>query len=200
MTASRHSLALDKGELLLLPTETVWGVAARADNSAAIDKLYRAKGRNFNKPLTLCISSLEQAQSFGVFNRAATALAKRHWPGPLTLIVSAAPKAINHFDPRAFGHVGARKTIAFRCPDTLWRDSLCTSPLVLTSANKSGQADALTQDAARAALPGMQTYSGAQTLPPTLSGKPSTIISCIEGEVSVLRQGELKLNMDALHD
>lgn len=196
MSACPHNFALDKGELLLLPTETVWGVAARADNSVAIDRLYRAKGRNFNKPFALCISSLEQAQSFGVFSRTATTLAKRHWPGPLTLIVSATPKAIDGFDPRAFGSMEGRKTIAFRCPDTLWRTSLCISPLVLTSANKSLQPDALTQDAARAELPGIETYSCKQVL----SGKPSTIISCIEGEISVLRQGELKLNMDALHD
>ena len=133
MTICPHSQALDSGALLLLPTETVWGVAARADNSAAIDKLYAAKGRDFNKPLALCIASLEQAQKFGVFNAQALELAQHHWPGPLTIILSAAPIAIDTFDPRAFGALGKQKTIAFRCPDSDWRKGLCTSCLLYTS-------------------------------------------------------------------
>lgn len=196
MSRCPYSQALDAGALLLVPTETVWGVAARARHSAAIDKLYAAKGRDFNKPLALCIDSLEQAQSFGVFSPRAIRLAQRHWPGPLTLIVPARPKAIETFDPRAFGQLGGQKTIAFRCPDTPWRAQLCTCPLVLTSANKSGEPDALTEKHARAALPRIDAYSRAQTL----SGKPSTIISCIGEQVSILRQGELKIDMDALND
>ncbi len=194
--ACHYSQALESGALLLVPTETVWGVAARASDSAAIDKLYAAKGRDFNKPLALCIDSLDQAQSYGEFSPQATTLAQRYWPGPLTIIVSATPKAINTFDPRAFGEMNGQKTIAFRCADTPWRESLCGSPLVLTSANKSGEPDALSETQARGALPSIEAYN----CPQSLSGKPSTIISCIAGKISVLRQGELKLDMDTLND
>ena len=200
MTACAQSLTLEKildmGTLVLLPTETVWGVAARARDNAAIDKLYAAKGREFSKPLAVCVKSLAHAQSFGKFDETSKRLAQRHWPGPLTLVVPATAKALESFDARAFGQNTQQKTIAFRCPDTDWRESLCTAPLVLTSANKSGEPDALTERAACAAIPSAQAlpYKG------SLSGKPSTIISCIDGKLTVLRQGELRPEIDRKRD
>ena len=120
MTACAQSLTLDKildmGTLVLLPTETVWGVAARALDNAAIDKLYAAKGREFSKPLAVCVKSLAHAQSFGKFDETSKRLAQRHWPGPLTLVVPATAKALESFDAAPSARTLSKKQSPFAAP------------------------------------------------------------------------------------
>ena len=175
--------ALDAGKLAILPTETVYGLSARADNTVAVDAVYAVKGRDFNKPLALCVRDLKQAESFGEFDEKARELAKNHWPGPVTLVVRS--KADTGLDPR----VGTGATIALRCPDVFWRTEL-DKPLALTSANLSGEPDAVTLDLARGTL-GPDII--ALTAQAPLSGSASTILSILDGEVKVLRQGDTQV-------
>lgn len=79
--------ALNDGKLVHLPTETVYGLAARADNAAAVLKVYEAKGRPSFNPLIVHVGSLELAQTIGDFSARALIAAKEFWPGPLTLVV-----------------------------------------------------------------------------------------------------------------
>ncbi|HVZ30380.1 MAG TPA: L-threonylcarbamoyladenylate synthase [Asticcacaulis sp.] len=79
--------ALRRGGLIHLPTETVYGLGARADDPAAVVKVFEAKGRPRFNPLIVHIGSLEQAERIGAFDDRARALAKAFWPGPLTLVV-----------------------------------------------------------------------------------------------------------------
>ncbi|UDF02193.1 L-threonylcarbamoyladenylate synthase [Asticcacaulis sp. AND118] len=79
--------ALGRGDLIHLPTETVYGLGARADDPAAVAKVFEAKGRPRFNPLIVHVASLEAAESIGVFDDRARALAKAFWPGPLTLVV-----------------------------------------------------------------------------------------------------------------
>jgi L-threonylcarbamoyladenylate synthase len=84
--------ALAAGELLAFPTETVYGLGARADDDAAVQRIYAAKGRPAAHPLIVHAADMEQAQRFALqWPAAAQTLAKAFWPGPLTLIVTRAP-------------------------------------------------------------------------------------------------------------
>src|SRR4029078_1697611 len=82
--AARTILA---GEPVAIATETVYGLAADATNAAAVARIYEAKGRPSFHPLIVDVSDLCAAQRIGDFDSDALALAERHWPGPLTLVV-----------------------------------------------------------------------------------------------------------------
>jgi L-threonylcarbamoyladenylate synthase len=88
MTAAEAAAdALRQGGLIHLPTETVYGLGARADDPAAVVKVFEAKGRPRFNPLIVHVGNLAQAERIGVFDERARALADRFWPGPLTLVV-----------------------------------------------------------------------------------------------------------------
>ncbi len=87
MNAADAIRALNAGNLIHLPTETVYGLGARADDPAAVIKVFEAKGRPRFNPLIVHVGTVEQAEAIGVFDDRARALAKAFWPGPLTLVV-----------------------------------------------------------------------------------------------------------------
>ncbi len=180
---------LAAGELAILPTETVYGLAARADDSEAVEKIYTAKGRDFDKPLALCVRDLDQAQTYGQFDAMAQDLAAQYWPGPVTLVVRA--KAVLALDPRVTAKAPFGRTIGFRCPDVFWREEM-THPIALTSANLSGGADCVSLEDAKAELG--ERIAALPALA-ALSGAASTILSVIDGEVKVLRQGETQVSL-----
>ena len=78
---------LARGGLVAVPSETVYGLAARADDEAAVAGIYRAKGRPDFNPLIVHVAGLEEARALAQFSPAALALAQQHWPGPLTLVL-----------------------------------------------------------------------------------------------------------------
>lgn len=175
------------GGLAILPTETVYGLAARADNKASIDRLYTLKGREFDKPLALCVESIDMAESYGFMRGLAAELAQEFWPGPLSLIIKAKSSKL---DDRLYGqNKNGRKTISLRCPEADWLKSLGGLPLALTSANPSGQtaptnieqASAYIGDGVDAILLG----------PPCAVGVSSTILAIDGREATILRQGNL---------
>jgi L-threonylcarbamoyladenylate synthase len=93
---SSISLAIDAlkhGQLIHLPTETVYGLGARADQAMAVARVFEAKGRPRFNPLIVHIASLGAAEVIGEFDDRAKALAKAFWPGPLTLVVPIRSKA-----------------------------------------------------------------------------------------------------------
>jgi L-threonylcarbamoyladenylate synthase len=182
--------ALDKGEVVLLPTETVYGIAARADTPEAISKIYAIKGRDFDKPLAVCVRDLAQALDLAVFDTLSLALAERHWPGSLTLVLNLRDGA--DLDPRVTGELQGLRTIALRCPEAAWRRNIHT-PLALTSANRSGQPDCVDYDRAQQDL-GKALAAGLKSEAP-LSGAPSTIIRIDSAKLTVLRQGDLEITL-----
>lgn len=127
---------LRAGALVALPTETVYGLAARADSDAAIAAVYRAKGRPDFNPLIVHVPSLATAERLAVFDERARALAARFWPGPLTLVLPLRDGA--EIVPAV---TAGLPTIAVRCPaHPLMRAVLeqCGLPLAAPSANRSG--------------------------------------------------------------
>ena len=128
------SRALLKGDVVAVPTETVYGLAGDALNTEAVKKIFRAKGRPTNDPLIVHIHSLAQLDQLAERNAAVEKLARAFWPGPLTLIL---PKK-----PVVPGLVtSGRPSVAVRMPrHPLFRSLLraCGRPLAAPSANPFG--------------------------------------------------------------
>ena len=124
---------LRAGELVIVPTETVYGVAARADSPAALAKLCAAKGRDEAKRIAFFAANLAAVRATGAqVDEIAARLAAAFWPGPLTLVL---PNGAGGWD-------------GFRCPDhpvaQAWLRELAGVVPAVTSANRSGQPPALT--------------------------------------------------------
>lgn len=101
---------LRAGGLIGLPTETVYGLAARADDPRAVEKVFTVKGRPRGHPLIVHFSSLESARTASSnWTEVAEALGSRFWPGPLTLVVRRAPWVIDEV-------TGGLDTVAIRVP------------------------------------------------------------------------------------
>ncbi len=132
------------GGLVVLPTETVYGVAAALLDEAAIEKIYSAKGRPSHKPLPVLISDASQVRAaVRHVPRAARRLMEMFWPGPLTIVMDAAPAV-----PLAV--TAATGTVGVRMPDDELALGLMRQagvPLACTSANLSGDPSASGVDA-----------------------------------------------------
>ena len=127
---------LRSGRLVAIPTETVYGLAARADSDAAVAGIYRAKGRPDFNPLIVHVSSLKQANKFAIFNDRAYHLAEHFWPGPLTLVLPKREAA-----SLAAAVTAGLPNIALRCPAHPVMQAVlqeCGLPLAAPSANRSG--------------------------------------------------------------
>jgi L-threonylcarbamoyladenylate synthase len=127
---------LRDGGLVAVPTETVYGLAARADSATAVAAIYRAKGRPDFNPLIVHVSGVQQAERLAVFDDRARKLAAQLWPGALTLVLPMRP------DARLAPAVTAGlPSVALRCPaHPVMRALLaeCGLPLAAPSANRSG--------------------------------------------------------------
>lgn len=114
-----------------MPTETVYGLAADANNPEAVKRIYTVKGRPAHNPLIAHVLSPGTAGDLAELSHVAKDLISAFWPGPLTLVL-----------PRKTQHPGELPTIAMRCPDTAWRHAFIEAGfeghLVMPSANRSG--------------------------------------------------------------
>jgi len=126
---------LKKGGVVMHPTETCYGLAVDVFNELALRKLYKAKGMDFSKPVSLLVKDLEMAKKYGEFSELAVDLALKYWPGPLSIIVprkDSLPEFLN---------MGS-EFVSFRVSDNKFCMDLISqfnSPLSTTSANKTGE-------------------------------------------------------------
>ena len=182
------ALALSRGELIGLPTETVYGLAADALNPKAVAAIFSAKGRPADHPLIVHVSDAAQvtffASSVPVF---ASRLMAAFWPGPLTLIL---PRLAGLADSAAGGHA----TIALRCPSHPMALALLQAALDLgvqgvaaPSANLFGRVSPTTAAHVREAFPDLLVLDGGACD----IGIESTIIDCSRGSPVLLRPGML---------
>lgn len=128
--------ALRDGGIVALPTETVYGLAARADRAESVAAIYRAKGRPDFNPLIVHVPSIEAARALALFDDRAERLAAAFWPGALTMVLPLRPGA-----DVAPAVTAGLPTIALRCPaHPVMRAVLEASGLALAapSANRSG--------------------------------------------------------------
>ena len=127
---------LREGRLIAVPTETVYGLAARADRDEAVAAIYRAKGRPSFNPLIVHVADVESARRLAEFDDRALRLAERFWPGALTMVLPRRPDA-----PIAAAVTAGLPTVALRCPaHPVMRAVIAETglPLAAPSANRSG--------------------------------------------------------------
>lgn len=183
----RAAAALRNGEVIAVPTETVYGLAVLPVD-APLERLLHAKRRSAEKGIQLLIDSLDQARAVAVVPAAAERLAAAFWPGPLTLVLPRRPDVAL---PLLLG--GGRPTLGLRLPDhdVPRRLARLVGPLAASSANVTGQADALTAQQVLATL----AADVALVLDdgPVLGGVASTVVDCTatDGTLRILRAGAL---------
>jgi L-threonylcarbamoyladenylate synthase len=176
---------LRQGQLVAFPTDTVYGVGAAAFDEAAIEQLYQAKQRPISKGIPILMADLADLDKVAqAVPAAARRLMARFWPGPLTLIVPRHPDLPANISPNP--------GIAVRIPDCDVTRALIRAAggaVAATSANQSGQPPAQTGSEALAALDGLVT--AVLDAGHTPGGVPSTIISIVDGELRIIREGPI---------
>ena len=133
---ARAAAILRAGGLVAVPTETVYGLAARADSEEAVGRIYEAKGRPSFNPLIVHVPTIERAERLAVFSAKARDLAEDYWPGPLTLVLPRREDA-----GLAARVTAGLPTLALRMPDHPVMSALLEAvdfPLAAPSANRSG--------------------------------------------------------------
>jgi tRNA threonylcarbamoyl adenosine modification protein (Sua5/YciO/YrdC/YwlC family) len=184
-------VALQRGELVVLPTDTVYGIAANAFDASAVAALLAVKGRGRQSPPPVLIPSAATVAGLATdVPEAAHKLAEAFWPGALTMILHAQPSL--HWD------LGETKgTVALRVPDHKIALALLeeTGPLAVSSANLTGEPAATEcQQAADHLGKAVAVYLDAGQSP---KGEASTILdltglSAEGGKIRIVRQGALQ--------
>lgn len=183
------------GELVAVPTETVYGLAADATNRQAVARIYAAKGRPSHNPLIVHVADMAQAERFGARpSPPAAELARRCWPGPLTIVVP-----VHVFHGFAPGVTAGLRTVALRSPAHRAMRSLIrrtARPLAAPSANASG---AVSPSQAAHVL---ETLNGRIPLVldggSTILGIESTIVKVEGSVITTLRSGPIDAEALAL--
>ncbi len=178
--------AVRSGRVIGVPTDTVYGIGVEPSDPRAVATLYEIKGRPADKPISLMVGSLEQAETLISMTPAASELASRHWPGPLTLVLPTRRRLPDWVgDPVA-------STVGVRVPDheALLQLLSETGPLAITSANLSGAPAAMDDEEARAVF----GEAVAVYLPGRCPGGVASTVVDVTGPVPrVLREGPVTL-------
>jgi len=181
--------ALDAGHAVVIPTDTVYGLAARPDRANAVARIFEVKGRPATKPLPILAPGLDALDGLVLLDDRVRRLAEHFWPGPLTIVL-----------PRAHGFTvdlgGVGDTLGVRIPscDIALQLLVETGPLAVTSANRSGEPPATSVEEARRALgEAVPVYVDGGTR----EGLPSSVVSLARG-VKLVREGAISLT--AVHE
>lgn len=181
---------IKKGQVLGMPTDTFYGLAADPYNLRAVERVYEIKERNRHKPLSLLLESLEQAELLAApLPDEFYLLAEKFWPGPLTIIVKASPR----LPLKVTANTG---NIAVRIPASNIPLSIIRAagvPITATSANLSGESECTTAVAVKEQLQErVPIIVDGGTSPRTI---PSTIIDLSEnsGRWKLMREGAIPL-------
>ncbi|MGY6550767.1 MAG: L-threonylcarbamoyladenylate synthase [Erythrobacter sp.] len=191
---ARAARILESGGLVAVPTETVYGLAARADSPAAVERIYAAKGRPDFNPLIVHVQDAAQAAQFAVICDQARRLMAQYWPGPLTLVLPRRPDA-----RLAEAVTAGLATVALRAPAHPVMQALLGAvdfPLAAPSANLSGFISPTCPDHVLASLGGRidLVLDGG----PCAAGVESTIVAVRgdgrgDGTLAVLRPGPIAI-------
>ena len=166
---------LNRGGVAVIPTDTVYGLAARPDIPETVDRLYTIKGRELKKPIALLASDIAAIERFGYpIEGKARELAEKYWPGALTLVVGKEGFRIPD-------HVETRELIA-----------ACGGVLRVTSANLSGQRPATDAPQALKDVGLSADYVVDDGVSP--GGVPSTVVRVnADGSLEVIRAGAIRI-------
>ena len=187
--AARNALA---GRLIVLPTDTVYGLGTRPDRPEATRRMFEAKRRPRDLTLPVLVASSDEAAAIGVMDRRARAVVDRFWPGPLTVVLPRTERS------RQWDLGGDGDTIGLRRPRHLLAGAVLdrAGPLAVTSANLSGASPTESCDQLVELFGDAVAVYLCQEEP--LPGVPSTVLDLAHGEPTVLREGAVPA-ADVLH-
>lgn len=177
---------LKKGKILVVPTDTVYGICSDATNEKAVEKIFRIKNRDKNNPLNILVSSIDMAKKYTKnFNKIAETLANKFWPGALTMVFEK-----NDLIPKIV--TANKETIGVRIPDnevTLNIINELNLPIACPSANISGRpSGTVIEDIKSDFKDNVDIYIDCG---PSKIGIESTIVKINENSVEILRQGKI---------
>ncbi|MEB2836608.1 MAG: L-threonylcarbamoyladenylate synthase [Desulfurococcales archaeon] len=176
---------LRSGGLVVYPTDTLYGLGADPHNAGAVRRVYEVKERGRDKPLPIILAEAHYAIDYVVPSPLFWMIARLFWPGPLTIVAPASPRA-----PRYLA--SSDGMIGVRLPDSRVARELARltgGAIIGTSANKSGMTPPVTAQEAMAMLgDSVDLYIDGG---PTPLGRPSTVIWVVGDEYHVLREGSL---------
>ncbi|KAM6976620.1 threonylcarbamoyl-AMP synthase-like [Aplochiton taeniatus] len=187
------SKLLDEGGVCGIPTDTVYALAASCKNPLAIEKIYNIKDRPAEKPICICISSVEQLMATKPpFSPLLWEFMKNVYPGGISCIVSKGDWLYRLGVGPAYDRVGTKDSIMIRVPDHTVTGHLCniTGPLAITSANPSGEPDSTHHDMVISRLG--HKIQGVLCDGESNELVASTVVNCQkidEGTISILREG-----------
>ena len=179
---SGASRVLNEGGLVLLPTDTVYGIAAIPTNKSAVEEIFQRKNRLDDQACAVLVSESSQASELVASSAEFELLSQKFWPGPLTIVTERA-KQLSYF----LG--GDESSIGVRCPDNDFVRSLTqvVGPLAVTSANRSGvQTPETAKEAAEQLGENLLVVDGGKC-----KGKPSTVVNLLANGTEILREGAL---------
>ena len=172
------------GAIAVIPTDTVYGVVARAEDTAAVTRLYALKSRE-NKPGTLIAASIDQLVALGIKRRYLTAV-EQFWPGAVSVIIPCGPELL-------YLHQGVSSLAVRITNDAALVGILSkTGALLSSSANQPGKPPANTIDDARMYFgDSVDAYIDGGDM----SGRePSTVLRIVDDAIEIVRQGAVKLD------
>jgi L-threonylcarbamoyladenylate synthase len=177
---------LKKGDVTVYPTETAYALGCDATNKDAIANIFKLKRRILSKTSPIIASSLEQALDYVEISEQALVLAKKYWPGPLTIVLKAKkdlPKEILNENKELAIRVSSHK-VPLELTKKLGR------PIVSTSANIAGGSTCYKIENVKEQLGEDIFYIDGGELE---KNKPSTVVRVNENDIEVLRQGDIKI-------
>lgn len=180
---------LKEGKVLGVPTETAYGLIADATSRRAVKKIYQMKGRDFKKPLPLICSSLFMVKKFFYVPKRLEVLARKYWPGPLSLQLKVKSKKLK---VKMLNGTLVARVSSYELLRKLSRG--LNKPITATSANVAGEGEIyLAQKVfdrfkGRKVKPDIIIDGGVMIITP-----PSTIIGLDKNKVIVIRQGKIKI-------
>lgn len=183
MSAAKHLKI--PGSIGVMPTDTVYGIVARASDQVAVSRLYKLKKRD-KKPGTIIAADIEQLETLGLKHRYLKAV-EQFWPGAVSIIIPTSNPELLYL------HHG-KMSLAVRIPSDKKIQVLLkeTGPLVTTSANHPGETEATNIEQAKKYFDGeVDFYIDGGDLS---ERQPSTVIRIIDDAVEVLRPGAVKID------
>lgn len=191
---------LRNGSVIALPTDTVYGLGCDANNEVAIKKLYNIKGREFHKPVAICVRNLNDLRKYGHAGHLSDALLDKLLPGPITIVIERSKYLSNPFLNPTTSKIG------IRIPDFKFIQDLCElfheQPLALTSANKSSEKSSLNINEFQCLWPFLGSIFDAGPIGLTEERRfASTVVDLsMIGRYKVVRSGvALKYTLNVLH-
>ena len=179
---------INKGGLVIFPTETVYGIGANAYNEEAVRKIYEVKMRPDEKPLSIMVSSIDEISKYAIIsNEIEEKIIKKYMPGPITIVLKKKPGVFDYIS-------SGKDTIGIRIPDNeiiLKILKEAKLPIVAPSANISGKPSGIILSEI------LKDFDGKVDI--CIDGgkaklsEPSTIVKVVDNKPVILRQGRIKI-------